>query len=201
MKLVLLLLVAVALAQRQRCPRGTRWVPCPPNARCSQAGFCRSNTPTSRPIGGDVDEHKCKRSAGYRWSFELGKCIRPWETQPPVRMGLVMPPPVRMGLVAPRRVGLPRPRRTRRPSVEDDEPIRMGLPQFPQDDEPPRRLGMPRRPRVDDEPPRRLGMPNLPPFNEEPPRRLGMPSRPQVDDDTAPRRRPVQAFGLPGFAG
>lgn len=30
-------------------------------------------------VGADRDKHGCIGSAGYTWSKELGKCIRPWE--------------------------------------------------------------------------------------------------------------------------
>lgn len=31
-------------------------------------------------VGGDIDIHGCKASAGYSWSISENKCIRPWET-------------------------------------------------------------------------------------------------------------------------
>ena len=31
-------------------------------------------------VGNDSDSHGCIGSAGYSWCAELGKCIRPWET-------------------------------------------------------------------------------------------------------------------------
>jgi len=30
-------------------------------------------------VGGDVDEHGCKLSAGYSWDLVYGECVRPWE--------------------------------------------------------------------------------------------------------------------------
>ena len=30
-------------------------------------------------IGGDRDQYGCIRSAGYVWSQEKQKCVRPWE--------------------------------------------------------------------------------------------------------------------------
>ena len=30
-------------------------------------------------VGGDMDEHGCKGSAGYRWCSRLEQCVRPWE--------------------------------------------------------------------------------------------------------------------------
>jgi hypothetical protein len=32
-------------------------------------------------IGGDLDAHGCKPSAGYTWSEELASCVRPWLSQ------------------------------------------------------------------------------------------------------------------------
>ena len=32
-------------------------------------------------VGADRDEHGCIGSAGYVWSEQYGKCIRPWEQQ------------------------------------------------------------------------------------------------------------------------
>ncbi len=185
--MLVLLFVAIALAAR--CPRGSTWVPCPPNARCIQAGFCQPKP----KVGGDSDSQGCKRSAGYRWSFKLQRCVRPWEEpklqDPPFRAGMPRPPgrpPVRVGLPVrpptdedddrPIRVGLPRPR----PLDDDDRPIRVGLPRprpRPQvDDDRPIRMGLPRpRPQVDDDRPIRMGLPRPRP-------------RPQVDED-----RPIRA--------
>jgi hypothetical protein len=33
-----------------------------------------------RPVGGDMDQHGCRPSAGYQWNAELRSCIRPWMT-------------------------------------------------------------------------------------------------------------------------
>lgn len=39
-----------------------------------------ANQDASSPIvGGDVDEHGCRGSAGYAWCARTGQCERPWE--------------------------------------------------------------------------------------------------------------------------
>ncbi|MFZ4461246.1 MAG: hypothetical protein ACOYN2_01525 [Patescibacteria group bacterium] len=35
---------------------------------------------TASPVGGDVDAHGCKPSAGYSWNSQAQKCIRAWES-------------------------------------------------------------------------------------------------------------------------
>lgn len=30
-------------------------------------------------VGGDIDQHGCKPSAGYRWCQSTSRCERPWE--------------------------------------------------------------------------------------------------------------------------
>jgi hypothetical protein len=51
-------------------------------------GPCSSVTPppwcpkTGMP-GNDADEHGCRASAGFVWSPEQGRCVRPWDPRPP----------------------------------------------------------------------------------------------------------------------
>ena len=51
-------------------------------------GPCASVTPpwwcpkTGMP-GNDADEHGCRASAGFVWSPEQGRCVRPWDPRPP----------------------------------------------------------------------------------------------------------------------
>jgi hypothetical protein len=43
------------------------------------SGCAPSTTPASNIVGGDLDEHGCKPSAGYSWCDPLQKCLRVWE--------------------------------------------------------------------------------------------------------------------------
>jgi hypothetical protein len=40
---------------------------------------CSDEAQQAPIVGGDVDQHGCKASAGYSWCQETGKCERPWE--------------------------------------------------------------------------------------------------------------------------
>ena len=46
-----------------------------------KAGFTLEPADADAPplVGGDIDEHGCKGSAGYNWCAKTGKCERPWE--------------------------------------------------------------------------------------------------------------------------
>jgi len=47
---------------------------------CSAGSVTVAHTGECTPIvGGDLDEHGCKASAGYVWDAIYGQCIRPWE--------------------------------------------------------------------------------------------------------------------------
>ncbi len=46
---------------------------------CSQAPEPTTSTPSASPVGGDVDAHGCRASAGYRWCEQSQQCERPWE--------------------------------------------------------------------------------------------------------------------------
>lgn len=52
---------------------------------CLLAGIgCSGNHNISKSefdgrMGGDIDEHGCKGSAGYTWSYVLHDCVRLWE--------------------------------------------------------------------------------------------------------------------------
>jgi hypothetical protein len=41
-------------------------------------GECPTQTVALPLIGGDIDAHGCKRSAGLVWDAELQQCVRPW---------------------------------------------------------------------------------------------------------------------------
>lgn len=40
-----------------------------------------NTSPAPKPImvGGDMDAHGCKASAGYSWCASANQCVRPWE--------------------------------------------------------------------------------------------------------------------------
>ncbi len=50
--------------------------------------YLSSKSPENQPearqlLGGDRDSHGCIPSAGYTWSEEKQKCVRPWEEEKP----------------------------------------------------------------------------------------------------------------------
>jgi hypothetical protein len=42
-------------------------------------GTCIMSESTPPVVGGDIDSHGCKASAGYSWDVTLAQCIRVWE--------------------------------------------------------------------------------------------------------------------------
>lgn len=44
-----------------------------------QAGFQVEKVDATPIVGADLDDHGCKRSAGYQWCEKTGRCERPWE--------------------------------------------------------------------------------------------------------------------------
>jgi hypothetical protein len=49
---------------------------------CSAGNMTVSHTGECTPIvGGDLDEHGCKGSAGFSWGAIYGQCVRPWEKE------------------------------------------------------------------------------------------------------------------------
>lgn len=43
------------------------------------AASCSHPSTVGRLVGSDLDEHGCKGSAGYTWSYALNDCVRVWE--------------------------------------------------------------------------------------------------------------------------
>ncbi len=52
---------------------------------CSLTGECvkKGEICTNGMMGGDIDEHGCKPSAGYSWCEATQECIRSWEEECP----------------------------------------------------------------------------------------------------------------------
>lgn len=44
-------------------------------------GTCIMSESTPPILGGDVDIHGCRASAGYSWESRVGQCLRPWESR------------------------------------------------------------------------------------------------------------------------
>jgi hypothetical protein len=42
-------------------------------------GTCIMSESTPPVVGGDIDSHGCKASAGYSWDPMMSQCMRPWE--------------------------------------------------------------------------------------------------------------------------
>lgn len=73
-----LLLLAVACSSPSQSP-GTPDAAAEADAAAAPAAPA-TDAPADAPlVGGDVDEHGCKGSAGYTWCERTAQCERPWE--------------------------------------------------------------------------------------------------------------------------
>merc|ERR1712232_1225487 len=51
------------------------------SAKCAAPAIGETLVTTEMPLlGGDVDKHGCRASAGYLWCPSMVACIRPWES-------------------------------------------------------------------------------------------------------------------------